>query len=123
MSLATLRGALLRIRDDFGEVWGGSVGRDLKLACTYCGETGDDYRTIVHDEDCAVAIAARALAADSTEPPPFDDAGLVEAVADDAFRHPGYVEWEKCAESVREKRRDVVRLVLRALAAYQAGGR
>ncbi len=61
-----LRTALERIRDDYGECWGGSrydkATMDTVLMCMYCGEEHPtEYTAIVHDEDCAVTVARTAL--------------------------------------------------------------
>lgn len=65
-SLVAARGAALeRIRDDYGDVWGGS--RDLTrggkriMVCMCCDEEAATYDAIVHDVDCPVSIAARSL--------------------------------------------------------------
>ncbi len=68
-SLVAARGAALeRIRDDYGDVWGGSTqqrgakGTFTALDCVCCGEWHmESYEAIVHDVDCPVSIAARSL--------------------------------------------------------------
>lgn len=64
-----LAAALRRIRDDYGDVWGGSeidraTGTQY-MNCCCCLEKALEYRDIAHDDDCPVAIAAQAL-----KPPP-----------------------------------------------------
>ena len=59
---AIMRAALARIRDDYGEVWGGCSGPEsMTPTCMVCGETADDYTQIPHDIECAVTLARVAL--------------------------------------------------------------
>ncbi len=69
-ALAGLLAALQRIRDDYGDLWGGSItlreqGETIpRLCCMWCGEwaaMAAGYQDIAHDEDCPVFIASAAL--------------------------------------------------------------